>query len=181
MFNYEMPSKQIGLRKCFCTKIFFFFNIFYSFNPNHAYWNQRRLFSGNLPGMFVCIINSRRQPLSGYYSGALLFLQFKEFELFWALSFFKIFSHIFMIVEVKLDWWFWSLRNRQWSEKASGFAEWILCSNFKVEWENCVWTKFRFLASGFLFTCGNFTLVFTVFLNFLDMIFIFFLNFAIHS
>ena len=30
----------------------FFFNIFYSFNPNHAYWNQRRLFSGNLPGMF---------------------------------------------------------------------------------------------------------------------------------
>ena len=29
----------------------FLFNIFYSFNPNHAYWNQRRLFSGNLPGM----------------------------------------------------------------------------------------------------------------------------------
>ena len=28
-----------------------FFNI-YSFNPNHADWNQRRLFSGNLPGMF---------------------------------------------------------------------------------------------------------------------------------
>ena len=24
MFNYEMPSKQIGLKKCFCTKIFFF-------------------------------------------------------------------------------------------------------------------------------------------------------------
>ena len=24
------------------------FDIFYSFNPNHAYWNQRRLFSGNL-------------------------------------------------------------------------------------------------------------------------------------
>ena len=30
----------------------FFFNI-YSFNHNHAYWNQRRLFSGNLPGMFI--------------------------------------------------------------------------------------------------------------------------------
>ena len=29
------------------------FDIFYSFDPNHAYWNQRRLFSGNLPGMFV--------------------------------------------------------------------------------------------------------------------------------
>ena len=34
----------------------FFFNIFYSFNPNHAYWNQRRLFAGNLPGMFEKIL-----------------------------------------------------------------------------------------------------------------------------
>ena len=30
----------------------FFFNVFCYFNPSHAYWNQRRLFSGNLPGMF---------------------------------------------------------------------------------------------------------------------------------
>ena len=36
-------------------------------------------------------------------------------------------------------------------------------SNFKVEWENGVWTKIRFLGSDFLFTCGNFTLIFTVF------------------
>ena len=36
-------------------------------------------------------------------------------------------------------------------------------SKFKVEWENDVWTKIRFLASGFLFTCSNFTLIFTVF------------------
>ena len=36
-------------------------------------------------------------------------------------------------------------------------------SNFKVEWENGVWTKIRFLSSDFLFTCGNFTLIFTVF------------------
>ena len=35
-------------------------------------------------------------------------------------------------------------------------------SNFKVEWENGVWTKIRLLASDFLFTCGNFTFVFTV-------------------
>ena len=34
----------------------FFFNVFYSFNPNQAYWNQRRLFSGNLSGMFFNII-----------------------------------------------------------------------------------------------------------------------------
>ena len=37
----------------FLYKNLFFFNIFYSFNPNQAYWNQRRLFSGNLPGMFT--------------------------------------------------------------------------------------------------------------------------------
>ena len=36
----------------FLYKNLFFFNIFYSFNPNHAYWNQRRLFCGNLRGMF---------------------------------------------------------------------------------------------------------------------------------
>ena len=46
--------------------------------------------------------------------------------------------------------------------------EWLcgvkfFCSKFKVEWENGVWTKIRFLASGFLFTCGNFTLIYTVF------------------
>ena len=40
----------------------------------------------------------------------------------------------------------------------------IFCSKFKVEWENGVRTKIRFLASGFfLFICGNFTLIFTVF------------------
>ena len=36
----------------FLYKNLFFFNIFCYFNPNHAYWNQWRLFSGNLPGMF---------------------------------------------------------------------------------------------------------------------------------
>ena len=47
----------------------------------------------------------------------------------------------------------------------------IFRSKFKVEWENGVWTKICFLASGFLFTCGNFTLFFTGFFNFLDRIF----------
>ena len=49
----------------FLYKNLLFFNIFYSFNPNHAYWNQRRLFSGNLPGMFLiaALIFS-----AGYYS-----------------------------------------------------------------------------------------------------------------
>ena len=39
----------------------------------------------------------------------------------------------------------------------------LFCSIFKVECENGVWTKIRFLGSCFLFTCGNFTLIFTVF------------------
>ena len=41
----------------FLYKNLFFFNIFYSFNPNRAYWNQRRLFSGNLPGMFNIVFS----------------------------------------------------------------------------------------------------------------------------
>ena len=45
-------QNKSDLRNVFVQKSFFF-NIFYSFNPNHAYWNQRRLFSGNLPGMFI--------------------------------------------------------------------------------------------------------------------------------
>ena len=47
----------------FLYKNLFFFNIFCYFNPNHAYWNQRRLFSGNLPGMFNIVPgqNSPRQ------------------------------------------------------------------------------------------------------------------------
>ena len=36
-----------------------FFDIFYFFNPNYAYWNQRRLFSGNLPGMFLFLFQSQ--------------------------------------------------------------------------------------------------------------------------
>ena len=47
-------------------------------------------------------------------------------------------------------------------------------SKFKVQWENGVWTKIRFLASGFLFTCGNFTLIFTIFSQFFGSVF--FLN-----
>ena len=47
-------------------------------------------------------------------------------------------------------------------------SEWFcgakfICSKFEVERENGCWTIIRFLAIGFLFTCGNFTLIFTVF------------------
>ena len=48
-------QNKSDLKNVFVLKSFFF-NIFYSFNPNHAYWNQRRLFSGNLPGVFIIFI-----------------------------------------------------------------------------------------------------------------------------
>ena len=51
-------QNKSDLKNVFVQKSFFF-NIFYSFNPNHAYWNQRRLFSGNLPGMFLISIISQ--------------------------------------------------------------------------------------------------------------------------
>ena len=67
-------------------------------------------------------------------------------------------------------------------------SEWFcgsnsFCSYLKLKWENGVWTKVRFLAGDFLFTCGNFTLMFTVFRFFGS---VFFLNgfpnpFIVHS
>ena len=44
-------QNKLDLKNVFVQKSFFF-NIFYFFNPNHAYWNQRWLFSGILLGMF---------------------------------------------------------------------------------------------------------------------------------
>ena len=42
----------------------------------------------------LVLVNSRRQPLNGYYLGARL-LQFKEFELYWGAVFFLRFVHTF--------------------------------------------------------------------------------------
>ena len=56
IFSLRNRSTLCSTTKCHQNKSdlknLFFFNFFYSFNPNHAYWNQWRLFSGNLPGMF---------------------------------------------------------------------------------------------------------------------------------
>ena len=86
-----------------------------------------------------------------------MFLQFKEFELYWgAVLFLKdLFTHFHD---------FWSqigvvilVTPKQEVERKS---EWFcgvkfFRSKFKVEWENGVWTTIRFLASGYLFTCGK--------------------------
>ena len=100
---------------------------------------------------------------AGYYC-ARIFYNSKNLNCIGALSFFLRSVHTFS--------WFWSqigvvilVTPKQEMERKS---EWFcgvnfFRSNFKVEWENGVWTKIRFLDSGFLFTCGNFTLIFTVF------------------
>ena len=50
------------------------------------------------------LINSRTAIAGAIIGLLLVFLQFKEFELYWGAVFFsKICSHIFMIFEVKLE------------------------------------------------------------------------------
>ena len=51
----------------------------------------------------------------------------------------------------------------------------IFCSNFKVEWENCVWTNIRSLASGFR-SHAAISLWFLLFFRFFDLFFCFVLN-----
>ena len=66
MLKYEINiihRNKSELKNVFVQKSFFF-NTFYSFNPNHAYWNQRRLFSGNLPGMFFNVAHFLMTSLS---------------------------------------------------------------------------------------------------------------------
>ena len=62
-------------------------------------------------------------------------------------------------------------------------SEWFCCvkffrSSFEAEWENGAWTNVRFLASGFLFTCGNITWIFTVYPIFYLIFFIWFCQFT---
>ena len=109
------------------------------------------------------------------YCGALGFLQFKDFELYWGAVFFKICSHIFMIFEVRLEKWFWSRRNKKWSEKASGFAAWIVFAlNLKYSEKIVFERKFAFSLVVFCSHAAIWLLVFTFFFDFLDRIF--FLN-----
>ena len=65
-----------------------------------------------------------------------------------------------MIFEVN-----WSIDFGHTETGSRAISEWFcgvifFCSNFKVEWENGVWAKIRFLANGFLFACGILTLIF---------------------
>ena len=61
-------QNKSDLKNVFVQKSFLF-NI-YSFNPSHAYWNQRRLYSDNLPYMFIFvkIFNSTTVRITTIYS-----------------------------------------------------------------------------------------------------------------
>ena len=119
---------------------------------------------GYFPATFwVCLMNSQRKPLNGYYLGALLF----TIQRIWI-----VLGRCLFLSSVHTFSWF---LKSNWSsgfghaETGGGAKRRVFCgvnffrSNFKVEWENGVWTKIRFIGSGLLFTCGNFTLIFTVF------------------
>ena len=92
------------------------------------------------------------------------FLHFKGIELYWGAVFFSRSVQRFSLF-LKSNWSsdFGHAETRN-GERFCGMT--ISRSNFKVEWESGVWTKNRFLASYLLFACGNFTLIFTVFLIF---------------
>ena len=78
--------------------------------------------------------------------------------------FFKICSHIIRILKSNLSGDFLVAPKQEVERKSEWFCGVKLFrSKFKVVWENGVWTKIRFLATGFLLTCGIFTLIFTVF------------------
>ena len=87
----------------FLYKNLFFFNIFYSFNPSHAYWNQRRLFSGNLPGMFLLYLYSRLLFFARLLSRSIFSLYLSIY-----LSFFLFFLSIILFFRCLLGLWFLS-------------------------------------------------------------------------
>ena len=95
--------------------------------------------------------------------------------------FFKICSHIFMIFEVKLEWWLWSRRNRKWREKTSGFAAWIFFALILKKSEKTVFEqKFGFSVVVF---CSHaaISLWFLLFFSVFWIGFFFWMVFPIHS
>ena len=78
-------------------------------------------------------------------------LQFKKFELYWGAVFLRS-VHTFSCF-LKSNW----SSDFGHAETGSGAKKQVILrcvfnSNFKVQWENGVWTKICFLACGFLFT-----------------------------
>ena len=89
-------QNKLDLKNEFVQKIFFF-NIFYSFNPNHAYWNQRRLFSGSLPGMFsVSIPMFVKRVIGGFFPAVCRLC----YSIFWSKQY-ELYYHVLFSVSVE--------------------------------------------------------------------------------
>ena len=110
------------------------------------FFNSRTAIAGSIIGLLLVFYNSKNLNCIG------------------ALSFFLRSVHIFSWF-LKSNWSsdFGHAETGNWAKKRVVLRREIFRSNFKVEWDYGVWTKIRFIGSGFLFTCGNFTLIFTVF------------------
>ena len=121
-FLNGFPTPFIGLVFLFETKFHFSLVVFCSHMGISLWFSVFAIF------FLIFFLNCAPNSLLVRSRTSFLFSQWKFVELYvrtWPAIFFsKISSHIFMIFEVKLEWWFWSRRNRKWSEKASGFAAW---------------------------------------------------------
>ena len=152
---------------------------------NVALLKQAWLRGANLITFLFVFLIPAVSLLNGYYLGALLFFQFKEFELYWGAVFFLSSVHTFSWF-LKSNWSsdFSHAENGKGAKKRVVLRSGIFCSVLKVEWENGVWTKICFLARYFLITCGHFFFIFYCFSIF--WIRCFFLNgfsisFIVHS
>ena len=98
------------------------------------------------------LINIRRQPLSGYYVGSLLF----TFQRIWI-----VLRRCLFLRSVQTFSRFLNSNCSDSGHAESGAKKRVILRReiTEVEWENGVWTKICLLANGYLFSCVNFTLI----------------------
>ena len=141
---YKIDQISLSYFNRFDFLVFNFFVLWFLYQDNHKLVEARFVwwvFGRSLNGFPHWVV-------SGILPAMFFLRPVQTFSWFWIQIGVVILVTPKQEVERKTEW-FWG-------------ANWF-GSNFKVEWENGVWTKIRFLASEFLFTCGNFTLIFTVF------------------
>ena len=105
-------------------------------------------------------INRRTAIASAIIGLLLFFLQFKEFELYWDAVFCSYFSMILKLNGVVVL----VTPKQEVEQKTECFCSMTLFrSDFKVEWENSVWTKISFLFGGFFVHMRQFVFCFHCF------------------
>ena len=168
----------------FLSGVDFFFNLDLYLFLSLLYGTQVHSFAAIPAICRLCFLIVVSAIPGGYCCAPNFFLQFKEFELYWGAVFSLRCVHTFswFLSQIGVVIFFGHAETGSGAPKASGFPVWIFPFNFKVEWEKGVWTKIRLLDSGFLLTCGNFTLIFNCFFFiFLNCIFFKWFSQSIHS